>query len=343
MSLSVYGKLPSGERLIRIKSSTNYQHGSFQNQSKTNALAEDASFFKTLKEFLHKPKTVSPNKVLPAVKTDLKNLHSQKPLLVWFGHSSYLLKINDITILVDPVFSGNAAPLSFMVKSFKGSDVYSVNDFPKIDILLITHDHYDHLDHKTILGLKSKIKKVVCSLGVGSHLESWGINKKIINELDWWETFEENGLTFTATPSRHFSGRGIKRGQTLWSSFVLQSKHYSIFLGGDSGYDSHFRTIGEKFGPFDLAILESGQYNRMWPHIHMMPEETVQAAVDLKAKVLLPVHWGKFVLAMHPWTEPVERVLVKAAELSVKVVTPLIGEPMAVGENFETKRWWQTL
>lgn len=341
MSLSIYGKLPSGERLRKIQASPNYKNGSFQNLSKTNAMAEDASFFKTMRDFIHKAKNVKPPKVLPFVKTDLKNLKGDKPTLVWFGHSSYLLKIQETTILVDPVFSGNAAPISFMVKAFAGANEYKVEDFPKIDILLLTHDHYDHLDYKTVLKLKGKINKVVCSLGVGSHLEHWGFDKKNIHELDWWENFTDKEISLTAAPGRHFSGRGIKRGQSLWSSFILKTKNYNLFLGGDSGYDSHFKTIGEKYGPFDLAILESGQYNKSWPNIHMMPEETVEASAELKAKVLLPVHWGKFSLAMHAWDEPIQRVLKKAEEIKVQVATPKIGEAFVIGEALPKEKWWE--
>jgi L-ascorbate metabolism protein UlaG (beta-lactamase superfamily) len=147
-------------------------------------------------------------------------------------------------------------------------------------------------------------------------------------------------LSLTATPGRHFSGRGIKRGQTLWSGFVLKTNSYNLFLGGDSGYDSHFKKIGETYGPFDLAILESGQYNKSWPHIHMMPEQTVQASIDLKAKVLLPVHWAKFSLAMHVWTDPIQRVLNEANKLGVRVTTPLIGQTVVIGENYPNQKWW---
>ncbi len=343
MSLHIYGKLPSGERLKKIQSSPNYKDGAFQNISKTNAMAEDASFCKMMKEFLNKPKNAVPQGSLPSVKTDLKKLNNAEPIIVWFGHSSYLIKINNKTILVDPVFSGNAAPVSFMVKAFKGADVYSVEDLPAIDILLLTHDHYDHLDHKTVIKLQGKVKKIVCSLGLGSHLEHWGISKTKINELDWFETFTDEGLSFTATPARHFTGRGIKRGQTLWSSFVLKTKDNNLFLGGDSGYDKHFKEIGEKFGPFDLAILESGQYNKSWPNIHMMPEETVQASVELKAKILLPVHWAKFSLAMHAWDEPINRILKKAGELKVTVTTPQIGEPVILGSALPKNLWWENL
>ena len=255
--------------------------------------------------------------------------------------SSCFLKINGVTILVDPVFSGNAAPVSCMIKAFKGTDIYTVDDFPNIDILLLTHDHYDHLDYKTVKKLQHKVKKVCCSLGVGSHLEHWGFDQKTITELDWWQTFETRELTLTATPGRHFSGRGLKRGQTLWSGFVLETKGYNLFLGGDSGYDSHFKKIGDEFGPFDLVILESGQYNKSWPHIHMMPEQTVQASLDLQSKVLLPVHWAKFSLAMHPWTEPIQRVVTEAKKLGVKLTTPMIGETVTIGKDYPDQAWWR--
>lgn len=341
MSLSIYGKLPKGERLKRIQASPNYKKGSFQNLSHTNAMAEDANFYKLLKAYLNKSKNVKPSAILPSVKINLNTLPSQKSQIVWFGHSSYLLNLEGKKILVDPVFSGNAAPLSFMVKSFKGSDIYAVNDLPEIDILLLTHDHYDHLDHKTVMKLKHKVKKIVCSLGLGSHLEHWGFNHRIIHELDWWESIAIDNLHLTAAPGRHFSGRGVKRGQTLWSSFILKTKSHQLFLGGDSGYDSHFKDIGEKFGSFDLAILECGQYNKLWPHIHMMPEETAQACLDLNARVLLPVHWAKFTLALHPWDEPIERLLIKANELDLKVATPMIGEVLDLEDPIATRLWWK--
>ena len=343
MSLSIYGKLPTGQRLKRIKASANYKNNSFQNLSKTNAMAEDASFFKTMRDFLNKPKSVKPASALPSVKTDLKKLTSAGPAIVWFGHSSYLIYINNKTILVDPVFSGNAAPISFMIRAFKGADVYKPEDFPHIDVLLLTHDHYDHLDYKTVVKLKPKISEVICSLGVGSHLEHWGFDEKKITELDWWESCSTGGLNFTAAPGRHFSGRGLKRGQSLWSAFILKTTAHNLFLGGDSGYDTHFKTIGEKYGPFDIAILECGQYNTAWPNIHMMPEETAQAAVDLKAKVLLPVHWGKFSLALHSWTDSIQRVLKQAAQLHVKVTTPMIGEVVEIDKALPVKEWWAEL
>jgi L-ascorbate metabolism protein UlaG (beta-lactamase superfamily) len=340
MTLSGYGKLPSGDRLKRIRNSPNYKNGAFQNLTKTNAMAEDASVLKTMREFLHKPDNVIPPAVLPSVKTDLRSL-PQHDCLVWFGHSSYLLKLDGKIIVVDPVLSGNAAPLKFMIKAFKGADAFTADDLPEIDILLLTHDHYDHLDHRVMLKLIKKTKNVVCSLGVGSHLERWGFSSGVIHELDWFERFSNGDLRITAAPARHFSGRGLKRGQTFWSSFVLTSKRLSIFAGGDSGYDTHFKKIGDEFGPFDLAILESGQYNKAWPKIHMMPEETVQASLDLKAAVMMPVHWGKFSLSMHAWDEPVERVMKEAEKKNVVVATPVIGEVFEIGGKIPEKRWWR--
>ncbi|GHB60530.1 MBL fold metallo-hydrolase [Persicitalea jodogahamensis] len=300
------------------------------------------SMASSMRDYLRPGKDRQPSQPLPSVKTDLSTLPSDGATVVWFGHSSYLLKIAVKTILVDPVFSGNASPVAFFGKNYPGSNVYGVVDMPEIDILLLTHDHYDHLDYKTISQLRPKVKQVVTSLGVGAHLERWDYSPEMITELAWHEEAQlEGSLRFTALPARHFSGRLFKRGQTLWSSFVLDGPGYKLYLGGDSGYDTHFREIGEKYGPFDLALLECGQYNQNWPYIHMMPEETAQAALDLRAKVLLPVHWGKFTLALHPWYEPIERVSLRAQELGLPLVTPMIGQPFTIGENLPGNAWWR--
>lgn len=288
-----------------------------------------------------------PPKPLPSVKTDLRALKVDKPVIVWFGHSSYFIHINGMNVLVDPVFSGYASPFSFTGKSFKGSDVYRAEDFPDIDLLVLTHDHYDHLDYNTVRKLNPKTRSICTSAGVGSHLRYWGIDPSKICELDWWESKQIPGanasINLIAAPARHFSGRSFTRNKTLWSSFILMSGDYRIYIGADSGYDSHFKAIGDKYGPIDIAILECGQYNEWWPYIHMMPEETVQAAIDLKAAVLMPVHWGKFALGLHPWDEPVKRVVAKAKELNVRYVTPMIGEPVIIGNALPQKEWWLQL
>lgn len=301
-----------------------------------------SSFTGILWKFLNKPKNTRPAGIIPSVKTDLKHFHSSAPAITWFGHSSYLIHINGKNILVDPVFSGHASPFTFGVRSFPGSNVYTVADLPPIDLLLSTHDHYDHLDYQTMLELKDKVSLVLTSPGVGSHLVYWGMDRQIITETGWNESSDlPGGMKITAAPARHFSGRGLSRGKTFWSAFILQSGQYKIYIGGDSVYDSHFATTGKMHGPFDIAMLECGQYDKHWPYIHMMPEQTAQAAVDLGAKLLLPVHWAKFPLSLHPWDEPVKRLLQKSRELQLPITTPRICEPVILGGPIPNSNWWK--
>jgi L-ascorbate metabolism protein UlaG (beta-lactamase superfamily) len=341
MQTPPFGQNPEGARLERTQKSPNYKEVAFRNQHFTPDLAEGVTYWKILMAYTSRVENKEPSKPLPSVKTDLKNIQSDKPVVVWFGHSSYFMRIEGKNILVDPVFSGHASPVTFFGANYPGSNIYSVEDFPELDVLIITHDHYDHLDYETVKKLQPKVKKVITSLGVGSHLVHWGYTENQIAELDWSEKTSVDSLEFTAAPARHFSGRGFKRGQTIWSSFVLKTPHHSVYIGGDSGYDTHFKEIGEKYGPFDLAILECGQYNEFWKYIHMMPEETAQVAVELKAKLLLPVHWAKFTLGLHPWTEPIERIVKKSKELNQAITTPMIGEKVEVGGTVPVKEWWK--
>jgi L-ascorbate metabolism protein UlaG (beta-lactamase superfamily) len=342
MQQSAFGTNPEGARLERIQKSPHYKDGSFQNLSPTEVLLKETSYMKMMKEFFNKNEKVAPSSRIPSVQTDLKSIQAQDPTLVWFGHSSYLIRSKELTLLVDPVFSGHASPVSFFGKAFDGADVYPVNSFPAIDIMVITHDHYDHLDYKTISAFKSTTSRYIVPLGVGAHLEYWGIPADKIIELDWWEEKQvADSVTFVATPARHFSGRKFQRGKTLWASYVLKIHGHTLYIGGDSGYDTHFKTIGEKYGPFKIALLEAGQYGKDWPYIHMMPEETVTAAQDLKAEVLMPVHWGKFVLANHDWDEPIQRVMKTSKEKNQKVITPLIGEPVNINQLKPTPEWWK--
>lgn len=342
MQQAVFGKNPSGSVLERIQASVNYKNDVFENVEPTEVMRKDASTFKVLKDFLNKPATTVPTKALPSVETNLSALQSDIPTIVWFGHSSYLIKSRGINILVDPVFSGHASPISIFGKEFEGTNRYGVNEMPAIDLLIVSHDHYDHLDYETIKQLHPKVKKIVTPLGVDAHLEHWGVPTEKIIALDWWQGVSiQDSIELTSTPARHFSGRGFARGKTLWSAFALKVHGYSIFVGGDSGYDNQFKVIGEKLGPFDIALLECGQYGEDWPSIHMLPEEVPLAARDLGAKVLLPVHWAKFALAYHAWNEPIERLLKKAAEEQVKVITPKIGEPVIIGGSQPTETWWR--
>jgi L-ascorbate metabolism protein UlaG (beta-lactamase superfamily) len=342
MKQDTFGSNPQGKRLDRIRHSVNYKNGSFQNIHETSVSAPGTSFAKMFWEFMfNKDPDNIPKTSIPSVQTDLKNLADDKPAIVWFGHSSYLIKTQGVNILVDPVFSGNASPVAMFGKCFPGSNVYGSEAMPPIDICIITHDHYDHLDYKTIKELEPKVKYFYTALGVGAHLEKWGIDPDRIIELDWWEKHEgPDGSIIAATPARHFSGRGFTRGKTLWASFVIRIHGYSVYIGGDSGYDDHFKQIAERFGPFDIAMLECGQYGNGWPFIHMTPEQTAHAALDLQAKVLMPVHWAKFSLALHAWNEPINRLVKATSENEVKITTPLIGEPVVLDSIYPDKTWW---
>jgi L-ascorbate metabolism protein UlaG (beta-lactamase superfamily) len=320
----------------------------------TEVIKKGASFLKMLREYRNRPADTAPPRPLPSVRTDLRALPDDRAIMVWFGHSSYLLKIGGTHILVDPVFSGHASPVSFFAKAFPGTNVYGVDDMPDaIEAVLLTHDHYDHLDYSTIRQLSDRTKHFYTALGLGAHLEYWGVETGRITELDWWEScsIDVKGMpvksddasgayTLTATPARHFSGRGFKRGATSWASFVLKGSGVSLFLGGDSGYEQHFKLIGDQFGPFDLAVLECGQYGNNWPFIHMLPEETVQAAHDLRAAVLLPVHWGKFTLSLHPWNEPIRRATVAAKKADLALTTPRIGELVVINGPYPYEPWY---
>lgn len=345
MQQAEFGKAATGDRLSRIQQSPNYKDGKFHNQSYTPDLAPDVSMYQVLNDTLfNRSKRNRPGGRLPSQKTDILRLDPETDVLIWFGHSSYFMQIDGKKILVDPVFCGNASPFSFMVKNFQGSDVYTVEDIPAIDYLFITHDHWDHLDWETMKKLNLKIGKVITSLGTGAHMEDWGFDIDRIIEKDWNEQADlGGGFRITATPARHFSGRGFKRNQSVWASFVLQTPTKKIFIGGDSGYDTHFVRIGQEHGPFDLALLECGQYNNAWRFIHMMPEQTVQAAIDLKAKTLMPVHWGKFALALHAWDEPIERVTKEAYRLNVPIIHPMIGQEVNLNETGATTQWWKEI
>ena len=327
----------------KVRASPNYQNGKFQNLSFTPDLTEGVTYWDMIKMMFTKRIDSKPKKAIPHVKIDL-NYFANDVILHWFGHSSYLIKYHHINILVDPVFCGHASPFSTSVKSFVGSDIYDVASMPPIDILLLSHDHYDHLDYKTIKALKDKIKHVVCSLGVSGHLQYWGYDALKITDLDWYDGYQnQNGLSLSARPGRHFSGRFFKRNQVLWSSFILEIGGKKLFLGADSGYDDHFKTIGDKDGPFDIALLECGQYFDYWKAIHLFPHETLQAAIDLKTKALMPVHWGKFSLSPWPWYDGIIKLTGMALPDGLQLATPIIGEATNLSKPLPSSKWWEAL
>jgi L-ascorbate metabolism protein UlaG (beta-lactamase superfamily) len=320
-----FGSIAKGDRRRRILASPQFKNGTFQNIHPTPDLTEGYSTMEIIYGGIFKRhQDLKPAGSVPFQKTDLLRLTDENQI-IWFGHSSYLLVLEGKRILVDPVFSGHAAPFSFMMNAFDGANYYQPEHMPTLDILVLTHDHYDHLDYTSITKLRPKVKQIITSLGVGAHLEKWGYDPGQIHELDWGEKIQLENIEFTACPARHFSGRTFRRKITLWSAFAVQSNTKKIYIGGDSGYDDQFALRGREYGPFDLALLECGQYSPYWKYIHMAPEETAQAAIDLQAKTAIPVHWGKFPLAQHAWNDPIQRFEEAATKLGQHYIKPEIG------------------
>ncbi len=348
MRQAQFGKAPSGEHLEQISQSEHYEDGYFKNLTFTPDMTEGHTYWSILKDqfFGNHPRT-KPAEPIPSQKTDLFSIPEDENVLIWFGHSSYYIQLDGVKILVDPVFSGNASPIPGTVKSFPGTDLYMPDDIPEVDYLLISHDHYDHLDHKTITALKGKINQVICGLGVGSHFKHWGYPEDKISEQDWNRSIEVDSIFKIHTlPARHFSGRGFARKNTLWASYLIESPTMKIYVGGDSGYGEFFKKIGDRFGEIDLAILDNGQYNDAWKEIHLHPEQVLQAAHDLNAKQLFPVHSSKFVLAMHPWDEPLNKVsrLNQESDNPIPLFTPVLGTKTILSDtSVDFSAWWEEI
>lgn len=344
MNLPAFGAAPKGKRLERIKQSKLYKNRQFRNISPTPSITEGFSSVKVTYDFIFGKKhpLLKPLKDIPAIHTDLKEIPKDQDVLIWLGHSSYYLQIDGVSFLVDPVLSLYGSPFRYFNKAFKGSDLFKPEDMPELDYLIITHDHFDHLDYPTVKSIKDRTGKAIVPLGVGAHLEKWGYSEENLIEEEWGtEVLLKNDLKITFTPARHFSGRKIKQNNTLWSSFVLETPSKKIFLGGDSGYDSHFKMLGDQFGPFDYAVLENGQYDLAWRYIHALPEDVIQAAVDLKAKHIIPVHSSKFALALHPWNEPLQKVTDLGKEKGLSILTPMIGEVLDMkSSDHQFSNWW---
>lgn len=322
-----FGRLPRGERKARIEQSPNYMNGAFRNREST-IMTTEKSRLRLMTDFVlgRKNDSIRPDKPFHVIKNDLKKLDKNENIMVWFGHSSYLLHINGIALLVDPVFY-KGSPVSFINKAFEGTDVFKPDDMPHIDYLIITHDHWDHLDYKTVKKLHDKTDKVICPLGVGEHFERWGYDKNILMELDWYDFIALTDNTkIHCMPARHFSGRGLKSNQTLWASYVIQSSEGCIFLNGDSGYGKHYAEIGNMFPDIDLAILENGQYNENWKYIHTMPQYLTNEINDLGTKNIITVHHSKFALSTHPWYEPLDNARRLSENSNANVIMPAIGE-----------------
>lgn len=340
-----FGGKVSEDQKQHYKLSKNYTEGKFENVTAINMDMSLKDMGSLMIKMMRKIPNAIPDNSIPIEKIEAASIKTPEDStrLYWFGHSTFLIQIDNKNILIDPMFGDVPAPHPMLgTKRFSKELPIEIEQLPKIDAVLLSHDHYDHLDYGSIQRLKDKVNTFYTPLGLSAHLLKWGIEKERIIELDWWQETVFQGLTFKCTPAQHFSGRKFSRNNSLWCSWIIESESDNIFFSGDSGYASHFKEIGEKYGPFDFAMLECGQYNEMWPDVHMFPEQTAQAGLDLRAKQFMPIHWGAFKIAMHTWTDPIERVSKKAKELNIKLITPKIGEPIILQrQSLPTEQWWK--
>lgn len=337
-----FGATPTGAHLERIKLSPNYRDGQFVNLVETKMDYSAGNVWRMLKEGISS-KNTSPVQVIqtkfgsPAVSAGDSLLQ-----VTWFGHSAILLEVDGLRIFLDPMLGPAASPVPWFGKRFKNDPAGQLSAIGPIDAVIMSHDHYDHLDYPSIMALKDQVAHFYTPLGLGAHLRAWGVDTSRITELDWWESVSMGDFVFTAAPARHFSGRGIRDGnKTLWASWVIKGKNQTLYFSGDSGYGPHFKEIGDRFGPFDFTMMECGQYNARWEPIHMMPEQTAQAHLDLRGSILMPIHWGAFSLAPHPWIEPAERLTAAAEKNGIRLITPVIGARFVLSGDLPVTPWWQ--
>jgi L-ascorbate metabolism protein UlaG (beta-lactamase superfamily) len=345
MTLASFGAHASGPRLERMKSSPRYADGSFHNSSPVSPGLKKGTVAPTISEFLCGGQRRTPPGPLPS--TNPLPHWSRPPetglRATWLGHSTVLLEIDGLRVLTDPVWGARASPVTFAgPKRFQPVPV-PIAALPPLDAVVVSHDHFDHLDYPTLLELAKLDVPFVTSLGVGAHLEAWGVPPERITELDWWESRElRGGLTLTAAPSQHFSGRKLGgRNLTLWSSFVIRGPKHAVFFSGDTGLTPEYVEIRQRLGPFDLVMLEVGAFHPAWGDIHLGPENALHAFTLLGGGSLLPVHWGTFNLAIHAWDEPAETLLDLAPAHGAHLVMPRLGEPVEPSRAGRVTPWWR--
>lgn len=344
---SVFGSAASGQRLERIQASPRFRDGAFHNTASVTAGLKPGSAMATLGEFVFGDAARNPPMALP---TEDPRAAWQVPAdtglrATWLGHSTVLLEIDNVRILTDPVWGLRASPFAWAgPKRFQPAPV-AIEALPHLDAVVISHDHYDHLDYPSIVALAKRDVHFYTSLGVGAHLESWGVAPERITELDWWEsaTLPHADLRITAAPSQHFSGRGLQRNKTLWSSFVLQGPKHRVFFSGDTGPTDEYLAIKDRLGPFDLTMLEVGAWHPSWGDIHLGPTAALKAHAMLGGGVLLPVHWGTFNLALHAWDEPVEALVREATPGEVQLLMPKLGQAVQPSHQEAFAPWWRHL
>lgn len=328
----------------KIENSPQFNNGKFRNPEKW-LQPPFLEMLSTSWDFLMTDNNREPKHELPRLVSDLSgyNQHGENRLNVtWLGHSSLLINIDGYKIITDPVFEKSVSVVG--PSRFNGEIPVTPDELTDIDAVVISHDHYDHLNKDSIKQLEPKTKRFFVPIGVGNRLLKWGVPAEKIVQLDWWEEtkFDET-LTLVSTPAQHFSGRGLfDRDKTLWSSWVIKTPQHRLFFSGDSGYFDGFKKIGEQYGPFDITFLECGAYNEKWHYVHMYPEETVQAHLDLKGNILHPIHWGTFNLSLHPWYDPMIRLTEAARQAKVKTATPIVGDTTVYREYIPARKWWDT-
>lgn len=338
-----YGKRPTGARLARMQSSPNWKGGHFVNPEPM-----ENDLVGAVLGVIHKSRYTSPDGPVATHAVTERNFRIDPVTwlgVTWFGHSTFLVEIEGCRILLDPVWSERISPVPIGPKRWYGP-LLPIGELPRIDVVVISHDHYDHLDFPTIRAMKDWAGTTfVVPLGVGAHLEYWGVPPSRIVELDWWEKTHVRGIEFVATPARHISGRtfGIGDAGTLWSGWAMLGRLRRVYYSGDTGLFPGVKEIGDRLGPFDVTIIEAGAYGRWWSDWHMGPEQAVLAHQLVKGRVLIPAHWGLFALAYHAWTEPIERVLVAAKKAGVRVAAPKPGQTIEPIVMWPTERWWPVL
>lgn len=341
-----FGGKASEAQKIQYAATGHYSDGVFTNKEEIVMEVDCHSVTQMLKELLDPDPHIAPLEDIAVVKVPKDILTVSQDgftRITWLGHSSFLLEMDGKKILLDPVFSQYAAPHALLGRQRYSSQMpFELADIPHVDAVIISHDHYDHLDYESIVQLKDKTDAFFVPLGVGNHLRRWEIADDRIHEMDWWEETQLGTIRVAFTPSRHMSGRSLNdQSATLWGSWVLTGAIENVFFSGDGGYGEHFKFIGEQYGPFDIGLMECGQYNVLWADIHMMPAQTVQASFDVGAEMILPIHWGAFTLASHSWTHPIETVTANAAERGLPVTTPQIGESFILGNEAPKDAWWE--
>ena len=347
--LASFGATASGERLKRMRASPRFRDDAFQNPVETPVMKPGTTFWSSTREWLFAEGERTPPRPLPLASEVAKALASPPESglrVTWMGHSTMLVELDGMRILTDPIWSDRASPSTLVGPMRFHPPPLALEDLPRVDAVVLSHDHYDHLDMNTIRALATRSVTFYMPLGVGAHLEHWGVKPEHVVELEWWQeaTLGNSGVKLIATPSHHFSGRSLsERNPTLWTSWSLIGPNHRVFFSGDTGMTPDFTEIGRRLGPFDLTMFEVGAYHPSWGDIHLGPHHALEAHGMVNGRRMMPVHWGTFNLAMHAWNEPAETLMREARERQVELVTPMLGQPVEPTRDAASDPWWRQI